>query len=76
VLRRFGVDPAEFLMVGNAPASDIEPVLGLGGWAVHVPHELTWALERHEDEEALARHPRYRRVDDLGGVAAVLDAVG
>jgi putative hydrolase of the HAD superfamily len=76
VLRRFGVDASRFVMVGNAPASDIEPVLGLGGWAVHVPHELTWALERREDEEALARHPRYRRVHDLGGVAAVLDAVG
>lgn len=76
VLRRFGVEAERFLMVGNASASDIEPVLGLGGWAVHVPHELTWALERHDDEDALARHPRYRRVDGLAGVAAVLDAVG
>jgi putative hydrolase of the HAD superfamily len=76
ILRRFGVDPAHFLMIGNAPASDIEPVLGLGGWAVHVPHELTWALERHDDEEELARHPRYRRVDGLSGVAAVLAEIG
>jgi putative hydrolase of the HAD superfamily len=76
ILRRFGVDATRFLMIGNAPASDIEPVLGLGGGAVHVPHELPWALERHDDEEALARHPRYRRVDDLGRVAAVLEAVG
>jgi putative hydrolase of the HAD superfamily len=75
VLRRFGVASDRFLMVGNAPASDIEPVLGLGGWAVHVPHELTWALERHDDEAAFERHPRFRRVHDLRAVVAVLDAI-
>jgi len=73
LLRRFGVEPSKFVMVGNAPASDVAPVLEIGGWAVHVPHQLTWALERHDDEGALRRNPRYRRVDNLAGLAGVLD---
>ena len=38
--------PDEFLMVGNSARSDIEPVLAIGGQAVHVPHDITWALEQ------------------------------
>ena len=72
VLRRFGVDAERFVMIGNAPRSDIEPVLGLGGWAVHVPHELTWALEQHEGEAAFAKHPRFRRVGDLSAIPELL----
>jgi len=41
VLRRHGVGPEEFLMVGNSVRSDILPVLGLGGWAAHVPYAIT-----------------------------------
>lgn len=37
--------PNQFLMVGNSARSDIEPVLAIGGQAVHVPHDITWALE-------------------------------
>jgi putative hydrolase of the HAD superfamily len=35
-------------MVGNSPRSDVLPVLALGGWAVHVPAELSWAHEHDE----------------------------
>lgn len=46
VLRRHGIAPAEFLMVGNSLKSDILPVLALGGGGVHVPYPLTWGHER------------------------------
>ncbi|MFI5356497.1 MAG: HAD family hydrolase [Opitutales bacterium] len=46
LLRRHGVEPAEFLMVGNSLKSDIIPVLALGAAAVHVPYPLTWEHER------------------------------
>jgi putative hydrolase of the HAD superfamily len=46
VLRRFGVEPSRFLMVGNSVRSDILPVLNVGGRAVHIPHEHLWAHER------------------------------
>jgi putative hydrolase of the HAD superfamily len=32
-------------MVGNSLKSDILPVVSLGGWAVHIPSELTWEHE-------------------------------
>ncbi|KRG68586.1 HAD family hydrolase [Pseudoxanthomonas dokdonensis] len=45
VLQELQVEPAEFVMVGNSMRSDIEPVLALGGWGVHIPYHVTWALE-------------------------------
>ena len=56
ILARHGIDPAAFVMVGNSLRSDCEPVLGLGGRAVFVPHELTWALEHPDDEEVVRGH--------------------
>jgi len=31
--------------VGNSLRSDIEPVVRLGGWGVHVPYHVTWSHE-------------------------------
>lgn len=75
VLARYGVDPTEFVMVGNSLRSDVGPVLELGGWGVHVPHALTWELEAHDDEDAVAAHPRFRTCPTLAGVPAILDAI-
>ena len=47
LFREFEVLPQEFLMVGNSLRSDIVPVLELGGWGVHMPYHVTWALELH-----------------------------
>ncbi len=60
-------------MIGNSPRSDIVPVLGLGGWAIHVPHPLTWAHEQLDDEAEMTAHARFRRVDSLDDVR---DAIG
>lgn len=46
VAAQVGVAPERLLMVGNSVRSDILPVLELGGWAVHIPYAVTWALER------------------------------
>jgi putative hydrolase of the HAD superfamily len=63
VLRECSVDASRFLMVGNSLRSDIEPVVRLGGWGVHVPYHVTWA---HELEHGL---------DDGGGrVIEIADA--
>ncbi|HEY8585588.1 MAG TPA: HAD family hydrolase [Rhodanobacter sp.] len=51
VLGEFDLQPAQFAMVGNSLRSDIEPVLRLGGWGVHMPYHVTWA---HELENGLA----------------------
>jgi putative hydrolase of the HAD superfamily len=46
ILRRHGIAPDSFFMVGNSLKSDILPVLALGGAGAHVPYPLTWELER------------------------------
>jgi len=45
ILRRVGVAPSSFVMVGNSVRSDVLPVLAIGARAVHVPYHLTWDLE-------------------------------
>lgn len=45
LLRRHGIAPASFTMVGNSVKSDILPVLALGARAIHIPYHLTWAHE-------------------------------
>ncbi len=46
LLRRHGIPPTRFFMVGNSLKSDILPVLALGGAGAHVPYPLMWALEQ------------------------------
>ncbi|MET0892530.1 MAG: HAD family hydrolase [Pseudoxanthomonas sp.] len=61
VLRELDVPAQRFVMIGNSVRSDIEPVIALGGWGIHVPYHITWA---HEAEHALTEgEPRMLRVD-------------
>ena len=77
VFARHGSGAAEALMVGNSLKSDVLPMIAAGGWGVHVPHALTWALEH---ATAPAEHPRFAELPDLGGlpplVAAIAEAPG
>ena len=60
VLRELDVAAERFVMIGNSIRSDIEPVIALGGWGIHVPYHITWA---HEAEHALAEgEPRMLQV--------------
>lgn len=52
----FDTDVTHLLMVGNSFRSDIEPVLKLGGQAIHVPYSKEW---RHEATQEYS-HPRLR----------------
>ncbi|MCK5746470.1 MAG: HAD hydrolase-like protein, partial [Oricola sp.] len=67
VFDRHGQGPARGMMIGNSLKSDVLPALEAGCWAVHVPHDLTWALE-HADEPA--GHTRYRVVSSLSAIPA------
>ncbi|MCR9088373.1 MAG: HAD family hydrolase [Rhodobacteraceae bacterium] len=69
IFARHGDGAEAAMMVGNSMKSDVLPVLEAGGWAVFVPHGLSWALEHAEPPQA---HARYRELDDLGGLAALL----
>lgn len=50
--RKLDIKPNEILMIGNSVKSDIHPVICLGGTAIHVPHEVTWAHEMMEMPES------------------------
>ncbi len=46
VLDRHSIAAERFVMVGNSVKSDVLPVLGIGGNAIHVPYESTWELDK------------------------------
>ena len=71
ILNQRGVHPSRFVMVGNSGRSDILPTLALGAWAVHVPYPLLWTHE-HVDDDRLAAHQRYRRIDSLAQLTDAL----
>jgi len=63
----FAIGIDELMMVGNSFKSDIEPVLRLGGFAVHIPFKVIWEHERTEefDHEHLWR---IRQFSQLAGL--------
>ncbi|MDN3705859.1 HAD family hydrolase [Myroides ceti] len=48
LLHHLDCKPENFLMLGNSVKSDIIPVLSLGAYAAHIPYEVTWTHEQHE----------------------------
>ncbi len=66
---RHGVAPEAAMMVGNSLKSDVLPVIETGGYGVHVPHRLTWALEHAEPPQG---HARFFELPDLSGLAPLL----
>lgn len=73
IFARHGDGAARAMMVGNSLKSDIWPALAAGAWAVHVPHDLTWALEHAQEP---AGEGRYRRLVDLGGLDELVREIG
>ena len=69
IFARHGDGPARAMMIGNSVKSDILPAIEAGSWGVHVPYEITWAMEH---AEAPVEHPRFRRVGQLGELAELI----
>lgn len=46
LLQHLDVGPGQFAMIGNSLKSDVLPVLGLGGYGIHVPYHTTWEHEQ------------------------------
>lgn len=61
VIAECGSEATRFAMVGNSLRSDVEPVIDLGGWGVHMPYHVTW---EHELEHGVqSGHPRVLTID-------------
>lgn len=64
----FDTDISRLLMVGNSFKSDIEPVLQLGGQAIHIPFHTTW---QHEQVQEYA-HPHLVTLASMADLAPLL----
>jgi putative hydrolase of the HAD superfamily len=73
VFTRHGDGPEHAMMIGNSLKSDVVPAIQAGGWGIYVPHELTWVFERVDPPEG---DPRYRQVDTLAEVPAIIREIG
>ncbi len=68
-LGRHGIDPADFTMVGNSVRSDVLPVLGIGGQAIHIEYEYTWD---HEVVHEAERPDGYEVATSFAEVPAII----
>ena len=73
LLRRRGIRPEEFVMVGNSLRSDIAPVVAVGARAVHIPYHVTWNHE-HVPEESMPATGWYR-LGSIGELVALLESI-
>ena len=62
IFARHGTGASQAMMVGNSLKSDVLPAIAAGGWGVHVPHGITWALEHAEPPQA---EPRFHSLPSL-----------
>ncbi len=74
IFERHGDGPQRAMMVGNSLKSDVLPALAAGAWAVHIPHELTWALEHAEEPVGAPRCRRLSLLSALDELVGLIEA--
>lgn len=72
VLGRHEITPETFVMVGNSMRSDVVPVLGIGGRAIHIAATYTWELERVDAATRAAHRNGYVELADFAGLPTAL----
>jgi len=73
VLAKYHLEPHKFLMVGNSLRSDILPVLAIGGQAVYIPYENTWAHEKVDGSAQAAT--KYNEIEHLGQLPELIKSL-
>ncbi|HBH09363.1 MAG TPA: HAD family hydrolase, partial [Rikenellaceae bacterium] len=56
-----GISTEEIAMVGNSFKSDIQPVIEIGGYGIHIPFHTMWQHEVTEEFD----HPNITRLDSF-----------
>jgi putative hydrolase of the HAD superfamily len=69
LLKRLEINASEFFMIGNSLKSDVLPVLGIGGYAVHIPFHTTW---EHEKISHTVEHPNFKTLEKITDVLPML----
>ncbi|WP_320175307.1 HAD family hydrolase [Maridesulfovibrio sp.] len=70
ILHKHSIRHDEFLMVGNSVKSDILPVVGIGGSAVHIPFHTTWVHEVACEDDLCGRE--YVEISKAGELLPLL----
>jgi putative hydrolase of the HAD superfamily len=65
LVKRLDIHPSEFLMIGNSLKSDVLPVLGIGGHAIHIPFHTTWAHEKIDHQVVHENFRDFERIKDV-----------
>jgi len=73
IFARHGDGADRALMAGNSLKSDVIPVIEAGGFGVHIPHGLTWALEQADPPEG---HPRFATLESLALLPDLVSRLG
>lgn len=71
LISHLGIEPDEFLMIGNSMKSDIIPVLNVGGYGIHLPFHTTWAHELVDDTKG---YKNFREVESVSDVIEILES--
>lgn len=69
LLTHLDIEAQDFLMVGNSYKSDIEPVLELGAYGIHIPFHITWQHEKAVEQE---EHPNWIKLDSISKIKSIL----
>lgn len=67
--KQYGIGIEQLLMVGNSFKSDVEPVLKLGGWAVHIPFHTIWQHEVVDEYE----HPHLLKMKSFSELETLIN---
>ena len=70
LVKRLDIRAESFLMIGNSLKSDVLPVLGIGGYAIHIPFHTTWA---HEKIDHKVEHANFRTFDKISAFLKVFE---
>lgn len=65
LIAKHDIRPEELLMIGNSVKSDIAPVVSIGGWAIHTPHDIVWVHEMMD-------MPASDRIIEVSGIGDIL----
>lgn len=72
IFARHGTGADQAMMVGNSLKSDVIPALSAGAWGVHIPHGLTWELERADPPRDAGR---FHALPDLGALPHLVHSI-
>ena len=65
IAQKHGAQVRGMVMVGNSMKSDVLPMIAAGGFGVHVPHDLTWALELADAPQDTSRFAQIKSLAEL-----------